>query len=159
MSEPKRYDPPNYIEDSGFMELATEGEFVRYEDYARMQAYAYSLKAERELRNTGIELVIDSNLRLQAEVERLTRLSLLKWIPSHKAEASIEHNRHLASYQKADEYYNDYDWVSPEEKKKAIEANDVWVLTWYPETPVGFCHVAASSVEALIDYATKEVQL
>ena len=38
MSEPKRYDPPSCIEDSGFMELATEGEFVRYEDYARLKA-------------------------------------------------------------------------------------------------------------------------
>ena len=46
-------------------------------------------------------------------------------------------------------YLEDCDWVSPEEKLKAIELDSVWELQWYPDTPIGSYYVAASSLEAI----------
>jgi hypothetical protein len=45
------------------------------------------------------------------------------------------------------------DWISEEEKQKAIAANGVWVLHWYPNTPVSFFAIAASSIPPLIEKA------
>lgn len=41
------------------------------------------------------------------------------------------------------------DWVSDDERERAIAQNSVWTLQWYPETPVGFCCIGASSFGAL----------
>jgi hypothetical protein len=47
--------------------------------------------------------------------------------------------------------YNDLrDWASPEEREKALANNSVWSVQWYPNTPVGFCQIYASSLEALL---------
>jgi hypothetical protein len=43
------------------------------------------------------------------------------------------------------------DWVSEEERQRAYEANSCWRLQWYPDTPVGFHSLQASSLEALIE--------
>ncbi len=40
-------------------------------------------------------------------------------------------------------------WVSDEERDRAIEQNSVWTIQWYPETPVGFSCIGASSLPAL----------
>jgi len=45
-----------------------------------------------------------------------------------------------------------YDWVSDEEKAKAIELNSMWCLHWYPDTPGGFFSVAANSLDVLLKY-------
>lgn len=48
--------------------------------------------------------------------------------------------------------YNDLrDWVSPEEREKALANNTVWSVQWYPNTPVGFNQLYASSLPALIE--------
>lgn len=44
------------------------------------------------------------------------------------------------------------DWISEEEKAKAIANNRAWTLQWYPETPVVFHRIAASSLSAIVDY-------
>lgn len=50
------------------------------------------------------------------------------------------------------ETYNDLRvWVSPEERDKALAENSVWSAQWYPDTPVGFCTLYASSLFALIE--------
>lgn len=43
------------------------------------------------------------------------------------------------------------DWVSEEERQKGISTNSKWVLQWYPNSPVGFHDLAASSLRALIE--------
>lgn len=54
--------------------------------------------------------------------------------------------------------YNDLDdWVSVEERDKALAANSVWGAQWYPNTPVGFCQLYASSLSALITGLEKEL--
>lgn len=54
------------------------------------------------------------------------------------------------------EDFDRYGWVSPEERQKAIDTNSWWLLQWYPETPVGFCWLSASSLEALLAAANAE---
>ncbi len=44
-------------------------------------------------------------------------------------------------------------WPSDEERLKAIRENSVWTIQWYPQTPVGFCCVGASTFEAAARYA------
>lgn len=48
-----------------------------------------------------------------------------------------------------DEPQDDADWVNAEEREKAIRTNSVWRLQWYPDTPVGFQAVQASSLSEL----------
>lgn len=66
----------------------------------------------------------------------------------------ISFNDHSSNYDTATDAVNDYDdsddWVSSEEKQKALANNTVWKLQWYPNTPVGFCTKRASSLEALL---------
>lgn len=65
-------------------------------------------------------------------------------------------NDHHANYMTAAEAdadgreFESVDWVSEEEHQKAIEQDSVWCLQWYPETPVGFYRIGASSLEALL---------
>lgn len=69
---------------------------------------------------------------------------------------TISFNDHAANYcdvKKAIEYYDYYahaDFVSDAEKDRAIETNSVWTVHWYPNTPVGFFCVGASTLEAAI---------
>lgn len=72
---------------------------------------------------------------------------------------SISFNEHSSNYIDAAEaashtmfYVDDY-WASDEEKRRAIEANSIWAVQWYPVTPVGFCRVLASSLDAAIKAA------
>lgn len=48
------------------------------------------------------------------------------------------------------------DWISEEERLKARAENSCWTLQWYPNTPVGFCAVKASSLTALFEYVAIE---
>jgi hypothetical protein len=76
----------------------------------------------------------------------------LDWLPKHAAALYITHNDHKSVYESIDDHYDYLDnceWVSPEEKLKAIELNSVWELHWYPDTPIGSYKVAASSLEAI----------
>ena len=67
---------------------------------------------------------------------------------------TITFNPHAAYYQTAQAWLDeqdDYpDWVSEDERRLAIAGDSVWICQWYPETPVGFCVLAASSFEALM---------
>jgi hypothetical protein len=44
-------------------------------------------------------------------------------------------------------------WASEEEREKAIRENSVWTIEWYPNTPVGFCCVGASTFQAAAEFA------
>lgn len=45
-----------------------------------------------------------------------------------------------------------FDWISEEERQKAIETNSMWTIQWYPDHPNTFYAYAASSLWALIEY-------
>jgi hypothetical protein len=81
--------------------------------------------------------------------------------PIHKASLHLTHNEHLAYYQTVADRINDSDhgytdWVSPEQKQKAIDTNDCWTLQWYPNTPVGFNILSAADLDVLLQAALKE---
>ena len=79
----------------------------------------------------------------------------MNWLPEHKCGLRLTHNAHKDVYETIQDYYDAEDFVSPEEYIKAIDKNSVWTLQWYPETPVGFYMICASSLEA-IEKAVKE---
>jgi hypothetical protein len=85
--------------------------------------------------------------------------SLLDLLKGPYSSLAVSYNEHSANYQtaaEADSYdeFRNVEWVSPQEKEVAIRNNTVWILQWYPLTPVGFCEVGASTLQACLDYAT-----
>lgn len=77
--------------------------------------------------------------------------------PEHKAELSLTHNEHKSVYMTVaqaiandDHGYTDECWVSPEQRQKAIDTNDCWVLHWYPNSPVGFYILSAADLDVLL---------
>lgn len=81
---------------------------------------------------------------------------LLAAFPSHKAGLRLEHNQHRNYYEKAADWIaeNEWcDWESEEAKQKAIKTDEIWTLQWSPETPIGFCGVAAPTLEDLLRIA------
>jgi len=78
--------------------------------------------------------------------------------PKHLAGLALRHNDHLGVYetvqQQIDDEHCDYrNWVSEEQKQKAIDTNDCWTLHWYPNTPVGFYTLAAADLDILLQAA------
>ena len=76
--------------------------------------------------------------------------------PVHKCGLYLTHNQHRDYYLTAAQGVNDdpagaqLDWVSYEEREKAIATDEVWTLQWYPETPIGFYCIAASDLDVLL---------
>ena len=88
-------------------------------------------------------------------------LSLLKG--EHSSLTIAFNEDHACNYETA-EQWDDYrspesriDWVSEEEREKAVAGNSVWTCQWYPNTSVGFCCIGASSLPALIAGLRKEL--
>ena len=52
-----------------------------------------------------------------------------------------------------DGIFDNTHWVSEEEKQRAIETNRVWTIHWYPNTPVGFHALSASTLSAVLSAA------
>lgn len=79
----------------------------------------------------------------------------IRW-PKHEGGLSLKHNEFKGYYQTIEEAvseaetYRHFDWVSPEQREKAIRTDSLWVLQWYPDTPVGFLALAASDLDVLL---------
>lgn len=78
--------------------------------------------------------------------------------PEHKASLTLTHNDHKSYYQTVAESIergdHGYDrWINEEQKKKAVESNDCWMIQWFPDTPVGSCTLAAADLAALLEAA------
>lgn len=71
--------------------------------------------------------------------------------PSHVCGLSLDHNAHKNVYESIEQYYDKDCFVSPGGFNKAVCDDNVWSLQWYPDTPVGFYQVCASSLELLLD--------
>ena len=89
----------------------------------------------------------------------------LAWLPPHKAGLILRHNDHLNVYETAEDVIlqdeanhgpHGADFVSPEQRQKAIETNEIWELHWYPDTPVGFYRLRAAELSALIAAVQEE---
>ena len=79
--------------------------------------------------------------------------------PKHKCGMYLTHNQHRDSYQTVEQalaeenYYDDSDWVSPEQRARAIETDEVWALQWYPQTPIGSYSMLAADLDVLLQAA------
>ena len=73
----------------------------------------------------------------------------MNWLPEHKCGLHLSHNEHRDVYETVEQFYDPGDFVSEEEWLKAIKEDSVWVLQWYPNTPIGFNRIAASTLEAI----------
>ena len=92
---------------------------------------------------------------------------LLKLLKGKCSSLTIGFNDHHASnYVDAAGWRDEYgkygkddmvEWASDEEREKAIRENSVWTIQWYPETPVGFYCVGASTFEAAAKFALENV--
>jgi hypothetical protein len=77
-------------------------------------------------------------------------------LPEHKCGLYLQHNEHRNYYQSATEWIADhdlYDWKDEASKQRAIQSDSVWTLQWYPDTPIGFCAIAAPTLEELLEFA------
>lgn len=79
------------------------------------------------------------------------------YLPPHKASLHLTHNNHTVNYETVEEYIlreeERFDFRSGEEREACITNGEIWELQWYPNTPIGFCCIAAPTLEALIEYA------
>ena len=71
----------------------------------------------------------------------------LDWLPEHKCGLHLIHNEHRDVYETVEQFYDVDDFISEEEWHKAVAEDSVWVLHWYPNTPVGFTRIAASTLD------------
>ena len=78
--------------------------------------------------------------------------------PPHKCGAYLTHNAYKDLYETIENAVSEVEddmWVSPEEKQKALDTGEIWEMQWYPDTPVGFCKIVASTLEALLEHNAK----
>lgn len=82
---------------------------------------------------------------------------MIEW-PKHEVSLHLTHNEHKSYYRTvaeaiADDDHGYNDWVSEDQKQKAIETNECWTLQWYPATPIGFCILSAADLDVLLEAA------
>lgn len=78
--------------------------------------------------------------------------------PKHKCGLYLEHNPHKDVYIELKDWlkepcHDDEDWISPEEKQKALDNNEIWILRWYPDTPIGSYVLMGYSLDTLLKAA------
>jgi hypothetical protein len=76
--------------------------------------------------------------------------------PKHKCGLHLTHNAHKDYYEPIAEYVqHDYAdcFKDEEEKKRAVDTDEIWEIQWYPNTPVGFNKVAAPTLEEVLALA------
>jgi hypothetical protein len=79
--------------------------------------------------------------------------------PKHDAALHLEHNEHKSCYDEIGQFIVDNRlddcFESPEAMQRAIDADSLWVLHWYPATPIGFYRIAAPTLEELLATAER----
>ena len=76
--------------------------------------------------------------------------------PAHKCTLYLEHNPNKNVYESVEEYLiNNEDYIGKNNLKvqECIESNELWVLHWYPETPIGFHVVIGKSLNSCLEQA------
>jgi hypothetical protein len=83
-------------------------------------------------------------------------------LPRHECSLSLAHNQNRDYYETVQQYADGFadrgcplEWVSDEQKAKAVATNEIWVIQWYPDTPVGFIRLAACDLGVLLDAANE----
>jgi hypothetical protein len=78
---------------------------------------------------------------------------LEKLLPAHKASLHLIHNQHKSFYEPITQYLEDREdrYEDVELNRQCIEADSIWDLQWYPNTPVGFYFVYGPTLQSLFD--------
>ena len=74
--------------------------------------------------------------------------------PTHEGGLFLTHNEHRNYYETVDRWLadnEDLQWADSEQRERAIAEDSVWVLQWYPDTPVGSCRIAAADLDVLLE--------
>ncbi len=76
--------------------------------------------------------------------------------PRH-IELILSHNPQNGNYETVAEHcdfmqVDPTNWVSEEQREKALRENELWQVQWYPDTPVGFCRKLAADLDALVEW-------
>lgn len=86
-------------------------------------------------------------------------MNLEELFPKHKGGMFLTHNEHKNTYDSAGQWIVEntdrVSWASDEAKLRSIETDEIWAIQWYPDTPVGFCAVAAPTLEELLKLANE----
>lgn len=74
---------------------------------------------------------------------RLPWVACEERLPEHKGELSIAHNEHRSSYCDAETWLRELEiepqeLARPDEIQRMIQADSIWHVQWYPDTPNGF---------------------
>ena len=73
---------------------------------------------------------------------------------------TIEHNPHSVYYEELEEYLRNNGFSDEPEFDAVLAAGEVWVVRWYPQTPVGhICLIAASfdkATEMALEYGAAD---
>lgn len=79
--------------------------------------------------------------------------------PAHKCGLFLTHNEHRNYYESVAEWLekplNKPEWKNDDARLRAIDMDEVWILQWYPKTPIGFNFVAAPTLEELLEFAAE----
>ena len=73
-------------------------------------------------------------------------------------ELTLTHNDHNAVYLSMAEHIKiigDDVFHSEDDILECLVTNEIWELTWHPDTPISFYYVAASTLERVIEVALK----
>ncbi len=81
-------------------------------------------------------------------------------LPKHACGLYLTHNEHKDYYETLETWLDGRAETAPpfasdEARAKAMATDDVWVLQWYPRTPVGFNLIAAPTLEELLAFAAE----
>lgn len=65
-------------------------------------------------------------------------------VPKH-INLTIEHQPHATCYETVEHYLggDHAPDCTDEDRVEMLRTGEVWTVQWYPNTPIGFCHVAA----------------
>lgn len=79
-------------------------------------------------------------------------------LPTHIG-LTIEHNEHVLIYEDVRTYLTnigmDAEDYTPEDYAEIIRTKELWIIRWYPTTPVGFYTVVAATLERALELANK----
>lgn len=84
-------------------------------------------------------------------------------LPAHAAGLMLEHNEHLVHYETLEQYLAQLDlapneWAAPCERERCLAAGSIWVLWWYPHTPVGVCRLAGATLATVLTAAARSTR-
>jgi len=92
----------------------------------------------------------------------MTPAEMVALLPAHEGSLNLAHNEHKSTGQTVEEWLIEldeegnsdlYDWVSDEQKQKALTTDTLWTLQWYPDDSDSFYAMAAADLDALLTAA------